>query len=103
MAFKALLAPMPHQEHVSNIEDFVWRFCVNYILLNLITQPIAYPILRCDSAIYLTFGGGLWMWLFDALMGYHRIGIAADSQMKLAQSGHTMLCRLVQSTAPPPS
>jgi hypothetical protein len=24
--FKALLAAKPHQEHVSNIEDFVWRF-----------------------------------------------------------------------------
>ena len=23
--FKALLAPKPHQEHVCNIEDFVWR------------------------------------------------------------------------------
>ena len=60
--FKALLAPKPHQEQISNIKDFVWRFCVNYIRLNLITQPIAYPILpRCDSAIYLTFGSGLWM------------------------------------------
>jgi hypothetical protein len=29
--FKALLAPKPHQEHVRNINDFVWRFCVNYI------------------------------------------------------------------------
>ncbi len=24
--FKALLAPKPHQEHVHNIEGFVWRF-----------------------------------------------------------------------------
>jgi hypothetical protein len=24
--FKALLAPKPHQEHVSNIADFVWQF-----------------------------------------------------------------------------
>ena len=30
--FKALLAPKPHQEHVSNIADFVWRFCVNYTM-----------------------------------------------------------------------
>jgi hypothetical protein len=28
--FKAVLAPKPHQEHVENIGDFVWRFCVNY-------------------------------------------------------------------------
>ena len=30
--FKALLAPKPHQEHVSNIADFVRRFCVNYTM-----------------------------------------------------------------------
>jgi hypothetical protein len=42
--FKALLAPKPHQEHVCNIKDFVWRFCVNYILLNQFTRLIAYPI-----------------------------------------------------------
>jgi hypothetical protein len=24
--FKALLAPKPHQEHVCDIDDFVWRF-----------------------------------------------------------------------------
>ena len=35
--FKALLAPKPHQEHVRHINDFVWRFCVNYIPLNQIT------------------------------------------------------------------
>ncbi len=29
--FKALLAPKPHQEHIQNIDDFVWHFCVNYI------------------------------------------------------------------------
>jgi hypothetical protein len=35
--FNALLAPKPHQEHVSNIADFVWQFCVNYIPLNQVT------------------------------------------------------------------
>jgi hypothetical protein len=42
--FKALLAAKPHQEHVCNIEDFVWCFCVNYIPLNDRTRIIAYPI-----------------------------------------------------------
>jgi hypothetical protein len=32
--FKAVLAPKPHQEHVKDISDFAWRFCVNYLLLN---------------------------------------------------------------------
>ncbi len=35
--FKALLAPKPHQEHIRNIDDFFWRFCVNYIPLTSVT------------------------------------------------------------------
>jgi hypothetical protein len=42
--FKALLVAKPHQETVHNIEDFIWKFCVNYILLNGVTLMIAYPI-----------------------------------------------------------
>ncbi len=49
--FKALLAPKPHQEHVSNIAHFVWRFCINYIPLNQVTRPIVYSIPRCNSAV----------------------------------------------------
>jgi hypothetical protein len=32
--FKALLAVKSHQEHILEIEDFVWHFCVNNIPLN---------------------------------------------------------------------
>ncbi len=35
--FKALFAPKPHQEHIQNINDFVWCFCINYIPLNGVT------------------------------------------------------------------
>jgi hypothetical protein len=42
--FKAILAPKPHQEHVKHINEFVWRFCVNYVPLNAVTRIIAYPI-----------------------------------------------------------
>ena len=59
--FKALLAAKPHQEHVCNIEDFVWRFCKNYIPLNGVTRIIAYPIPRCDSAVFNEFGRGEWL------------------------------------------
>jgi hypothetical protein len=31
--FKALLAPKPHQEGVTNIRNFVWRFCVRLVLI----------------------------------------------------------------------
>ncbi len=56
--FKALLAAKPHQEHVCCIDDFVWRFCVNYIPLNSVTRLIAYPIPRCNSAVHNEFGQG---------------------------------------------
>ncbi len=77
--FKALLAAKPHQEHVRNIKDFVWHFCVNYIPLNGVTHLIAYPIPRCDSAVVNEFGQGSWMWNFDAPMGYHQLAVAPDS------------------------
>ena len=85
--FKALLAPKPHQETVYNIEDFVWRFCVNYIPLNGVTRIIAYPIPRCDSAVYNEFGLGAWLWMFDLPMGFHQLAVALASQEKLAFQG----------------
>ena len=87
--FKALLAPKPHQEHVRDIDDFVWRFCVNYIPLNGVTRVIAFPIPRCDSAVFSEFGGGsfLYMWLWDAPQGYHQLRVAPESQPKLAFQG----------------
>ena len=87
--FKALLAPKPHQEHVRNIEDFVWRFCVNYIPLNMVTRVIAYPIPRCDTAVHSEFGCGSdgYLWLYDAPQGYHQLRVAIESQLKLAFQG----------------
>ncbi len=56
--FKALLAPKPHQEHIQNINDFVWCFCVNYIPLNGATCVIAYPIPQCDTVVFVKFSMG---------------------------------------------
>jgi hypothetical protein len=85
--FKVLLAPKPHQEHVRNINNFVWHFCINYIPLNSITRMIAYPIPQCDSAINEEFGLGVLYWLFDAPKGYHQLAVALASQDKLAFQG----------------
>jgi hypothetical protein len=74
--FKALLAPKPHQEHVTNIDDFVWRFCVNFIPLNAVTRVVAYPIPHCDSAAMLSFGKGKVFWLKDAPSGYNQLAVA---------------------------
>ncbi len=72
--FKVLLAPKPHQEHIMNIDDFGWRFCVSYIPLNGVTRVVAYPIPRCDSAIFTKFSMGRFIWMIDAPMGYHCCG-----------------------------
>jgi hypothetical protein len=80
--FKAVLAAKPHQEHVVNINDFIWQFCVNYVPL-----IIAYPIPRCNSAVFIEFGTGIWLWLFDAPSGYHQLAVAKSSQEKLAFQG----------------
>jgi hypothetical protein len=69
--FKALLAAKSHQEHVQDINKFVLRFCVNYILLNFVTRINAYLIPWCDSTIMKEFGMGKFHWLFDAPIGYH--------------------------------
>ena len=34
---KPLLAPKPHQKNIILIDNFVWRFCVNYVPLNSVT------------------------------------------------------------------
>ena len=86
-SFKAVLAAKPHQEHVVDINNFVWRFCVNYVTLNSVTHIIAYPIPRCDSAVFIEFGNGTWLWLSDAPSGYHQLAVAKSSQEKLAFQG----------------
>jgi len=85
--FKVVLATKPHQEHVVDINDFVWRFCVNYVPLNSVTHIIAYPIPQCDSVVFIEFGNGTWLWLFDAPSGYHLLAVAKSSQEKLAFQG----------------
>ena len=85
--FKALLAAKPHQEHITTISAFIWRFCVNYIPLNQITRIIAYPIPRCDLSVSLAFGDGKWFWLMDAPQGYHQLRVEKNSQEKLAFAG----------------
>ena len=85
--FKCLLAPKPHQEHVYDIDDFVWRFCVNYIPLNQVTRIIAYPIPRCVSAVMTACGTAKFYWLVDAPMGYHQLLVDSSSREKLAFQG----------------
>jgi hypothetical protein len=87
MAIQSRLTAKPHQEHVHGIKDFAWRFCINYVPLNSITRIIAYPIPRCDSAVFTEFGNGQFLWLFDAPLGYHQLAVELASQEKLAFQG----------------
>jgi hypothetical protein len=85
--FKALLAPKPHQEHLQNIDKFVWHFCGNYILLNSVSRIIAYPILSCNLATNEEFGLGVLYWLFDTPTGCHQLAVTLASQEKLSFQG----------------
>jgi hypothetical protein len=79
-----MLAPKPHQESVTDINDYVWRFCVNYIMLNMITRPAEYPIPRCDDAVMYGFGDAMFFILLDAYSGYHQVSLEAASMLKTA-------------------
>jgi hypothetical protein len=84
-----VLAPKPHQEHVNDINDFIWRMCVSYRKLNGVTLAFEYPIPRCDDAID-DFGDGfgrLWFISLDARQGYHQIRVRLLDQEKLAFFG----------------
>ena len=72
-----VLAAKPHQEQISNIEDFVWRMCVSYRKLNSITKPFEFPIPRCDDAIAILDTGSQFIWIIslDARQGYHQNGM----------------------------
>ena len=83
----ALLAAKPHQESVYYIEDFKWRFCVNYIRLNQITRVIVFPYPRCDNATQYSFGNAVRHFLLDCPQGFHQIGVNKRSRMKLAFAG----------------
>jgi hypothetical protein len=101
--FKALLALKHHQEHIHNITDFVWRFCINYIPFNQVTtRLITYPIPCCNNAVKTAFGG-FWMWLYEAIMGYHQLSVLKELREKIAFQGPdaikwTYSCHLAQQT-----
>ena len=81
-----VLAPKPHQEHIKNIEDSIWRMCVSYRKLNAVTKPYESPIPRCDDAI-TNLGGGSPIIFFismDAFQGYHQVKVREQDKEKLA-------------------
>ena len=87
---KGLLAPKPHQEHIDNIDDFIWRFCINYRPLNSVTKPFLHPIPRCDDTFDIFYdrkGRRLFFISFDAKSGYHQVAVYGPDQEKTAFYG----------------
>ena len=83
-SFPITLAAKPHQEHITDWDEYIWRFCINYIRLNPITKPVEYPIPRYDEAINAGFGTAKYCVLLDAFSGYHQIKMEALSKLKTA-------------------
>jgi hypothetical protein len=84
-----VLAAKPHQEHITDIKDFIWRMCVSYRHLNTVTLPFQYPIPRCNDAID-NFGdsaGRLYFITLDNKTGYYQIWVRLTDQEKLAFFG----------------
>ena len=81
-----VLAPKPHQEHVTDIEDLVWRMCVSFRGLNKVTNPFEFPIGRCDAAIEDVGDGNRFVYFvsLDAAQGYHQIAVRKSDKIKLA-------------------
>ena len=84
-----VLAPKPHQEHIIDIEDFIWRLCVNYRGLNSVTLPHSFPIPRCDQAVdNFAPGAGRLFWIsVDAKSGFHQISVRHSDREKLCFAG----------------
>ena len=81
-----LLAPKPHQENVTNIQDFIWRLCVSYRALNAVTKYFTFPIPCCADSIehFGDSNGPMFFINLDARQGYHQITVSFSDQEKLA-------------------
>ena len=82
----SLLAAKPHPESCVHINNFCWRFCVSYRILNSVTRSFEFLIPRFfDSIEY--FGdsyGSLFFIPLDAFSGCHQIKVRICDQEKLA-------------------
>ena len=83
---RIVLAAKPHQEHVDDIKEFVWRMCVSYRKLNSVTKPFEFPIPRCDDTIAVLEVGGSAVYIItvDARQGYHQVTVRIIDREKLA-------------------
>ena len=83
-----LLAPKPHQEECTDINDFIWRLYVSYRPLNSATRSFEFPIPRCADSIddFGDFSGRIYFISLDTRCGYHQISVLQHDQEMLAFS-----------------
>ena len=81
-----VLAAKPHQEHIEDIDELVWRICVSYRKLNAIKRLFEFPIPRCDDSISIIGNGSQFIWIIspDARQGYHQVLAKRIDREKLA-------------------
>ena len=81
-----VLASKSHQEHINDVEEFIWRICISYRGLNIVTNLFEYPIGRCDDDIEDVGDGTHYIWFIsvDSAQGYHQIRVWACDKDKLA-------------------
>jgi hypothetical protein len=84
-------APKPHQENCDDIQNFIWRMCVNYQPLNKITYAFRFMVGRCSDMLQLfnDSRGLLFAISVDADSGFHQIGVSEEARDKLAFWGPT--------------
>ena len=81
-----VLGAKPHQEHIKDIDNFVWKMCVSDRKLNAITKPFEILIPWCDDAITIIDTGSQYIWIIslDTRQGYHQVTVRKIDREKLA-------------------
>jgi hypothetical protein len=102
--FKALLAAKPHQEHVRNIDDFIWHFCSMVSLALLHTRSLV-TIQWCSKNSAAPFGGGCLTcrWATISLQSRPKVRKNWRSKGLTPSNGHTTSCPLGPPTDLPHS
>ena len=68
-----VLASKSHQEHINDVEEFIWRICISYRGLNIVTNLFEYPIGQFDDDIEDVGDRTQYIWFIsvDSAQGYH--------------------------------
>jgi len=84
-----VLAQKSHQEHIDNIDDFMWCMCVSYRKLKGVTKSFQFSIPRWDDAITDQSWGTREIWIVNlgSCQGYHQVAVRKIDREKLAFFG----------------